>query len=137
MGGVFPTCPEMSRFVPVCPLLSRFVPRSGPQEGQKRTNGDKTGHFGTSWETPPFSIYPHLSEVNKRGRPSKWPPECLPSKFADFECAFSLYLLGEKIMILKDAFVEGTFWDKFWRPIRSRALLFTPEFSSPHRFLNT
>ena len=29
------------------------------------------------------------SEVNKRGRPSKWPPECLPSKFADFECAFS------------------------------------------------
>ena len=32
----------------------------------------------------------HLSEVNKRGRPSKWPPECLPSKFADFECAFSL-----------------------------------------------
>ena len=30
-----------------------------------------------------------LSEVSKRGRPSKWPPECLPSKFADFECAFS------------------------------------------------
>ena len=30
------------------------------------------------------------SEVNKRGRPSKCPPECLPSKFADFECAFSL-----------------------------------------------
>ena len=28
------------------------------------------------------------SEVNKRGRPSKWPPECLPSKFPDFECAF-------------------------------------------------
>ena len=38
-----------------CPDLSR----SGPQEGQKRTNGDKTGHFGTNWETPPFSIYPH------------------------------------------------------------------------------
>ena len=37
-----------------------------------------------------------ISEVNKRGRPSKWPPECLPSKFADFECAFSLYFL-EKI----------------------------------------
>ena len=33
---------------------------------------------------------PLFSEVNKRGRPSKWPPECLPSKFADFECAFSL-----------------------------------------------
>ena len=31
-----------------------------------------------------------LSEVNKRGRPSKWPPDRLPSKFADFECAFSL-----------------------------------------------
>ena len=31
-----------------------------------------------------------FSEVNERGRPSKWPPECLPSKFADFECAFSL-----------------------------------------------
>ena len=30
------------------------------------------------------------SEVNKRGRPSKWPPERLPSEFADFECAFSL-----------------------------------------------
>ena len=26
----------------------------------------------------------------------------------------------------KDPFFEGTFWDKFWRPIRSRALLFTP-----------
>ena len=38
-------------------------------------------HFATPYNT---------SEVNKRGRPSKWPPECLPSKFADFECAFSL-----------------------------------------------
>ena len=26
-----------------------------------------------------------------------------------------------------DPFLEGTFWDKFWRPIRSRALLLTPE----------
>ena len=33
---------------------------------------------------------PRVLGVNKRGRPSKWPPECLPSKFADFECAFSL-----------------------------------------------
>ena len=32
-------------------------------------------------------------------------------------------------MTPKDPFLEGTFWDKFWRPIRSRALLFTPEFS--------
>ena len=31
-------------------------------------------------------------------------------------------------MTPKDPFLEGTFWDEFWRPIRSRALLFTPEF---------
>ena len=30
-------------------------------------------------------------------------------------------------MTPQDSFLEGTFWDKFWRPIRSRALLFTPE----------
>ena len=30
-------------------------------------------------------------------------------------------------MTPKDPLLEGTFWDKFWRPIRSRALLFTPE----------
>ena len=30
-------------------------------------------------------------------------------------------------MTPKDPFLEGTFWDKFLRPIRSRALLFTPE----------
>ena len=30
-------------------------------------------------------------------------------------------------MTPKDLFLEGTFWDKFWRPIRSRALWFTPE----------
>ena len=56
--------PNLSRNVPFCPRLSSFVPIcpcSGPQEGQKRTNGDKTGHFGTNWETPPFSIYPHLA----------------------------------------------------------------------------
>ena len=62
--GAFPNLP---RNVPFCPRLSSFVPicpRSGPQEGQKRTNGDKTGHFGTNWETPPFSIYPHLALLN-------------------------------------------------------------------------
>ena len=37
-------------------------------------SGNSLGHF--------------VSEVKKRGRPSKCPPECLPSKFADFECAF-------------------------------------------------
>ena len=31
-------------------------------------------------------------------------------------------------MTPKDPFLQGTFWDKFWRPIRSRALLFTPDF---------
>ena len=62
--GRFPICPEVSRFVPICPLLSRFVPVPGPKKdesGHKRTRGDKTGHFGTNWETPPFSIYPHLA----------------------------------------------------------------------------
>ena len=56
--------PNLSRNVPFCHRLSSFVPIcpcSGPQGGQKRTNGDKTGHFGTNWETPPFSIYPHLA----------------------------------------------------------------------------
>ena len=32
-------------------------------------------------------------------------------------------------MTRKDPFLEGTVWDKFWRPIRSWALLFTPEFA--------
>ena len=30
-------------------------------------------------------------------------------------------------MTPKDPFLEGTCWNKFWRPIRSRALLFTPD----------
>ena len=30
-------------------------------------------------------------------------------------------------MTPKDPFLEVTFWDKFWRPIRSRVLLFTLE----------
>ena len=30
-------------------------------------------------------------------------------------------------MTPKDPFLKGTFWGKFWRPLRSRALLFTPE----------
>ena len=54
--------PNLSRNVPFCPRLFSFVPicpRSGPQEGQK--TGTKTGHFGTNWETSPFSIYPHLA----------------------------------------------------------------------------
>ena len=37
--GRFPICPEMSFFVPICP-------RSGPEEGQKRTNGDISGQIG-------------------------------------------------------------------------------------------
>ena len=47
--------------------------------GASRPRGEKRSKRVEKW-----------SEVNKRGRPSKWPPECLPSKFADFECAFSL-----------------------------------------------
>ena len=35
-------------------------------------------------------------------------------------------------MTPKGPFLEGTFWDKFWRPIRSRALLFTPELFLGH-----
>ena len=37
-------------------------------------------------------------------------------------------------MTPKDPFLEGTFWDKFWRPIRSRALLFIPESSCWENF---
>ena len=61
-----------------------------------------------TWEMARKAKVPESSEVNKRGRPSKWPPEGLPSKFADFDCAFSLQLLGEN-MTPKDPFLEGTF----------------------------
>ena len=64
--GRFPICPEMSRFVPVCPLLSFLGAQNGDKSGQKRTTGDKTGHFGTNWETPPFRIHPHLALLNSR-----------------------------------------------------------------------
>ena len=50
-----------SQFVPKCPVLSPFVllgARNGDRSRQKRTNEEKTGHFGTNWETPPFRIYP-------------------------------------------------------------------------------
>ena len=66
-GGVsqfVPKCFVLSPFVLFCPDLSPFR----PQEGQKRTNGDKTGHFGTNWETPPFSIYPHLAPLKIRSQ---------------------------------------------------------------------
>ena len=76
--GRVPICPDMSRFVPVCPLLSFLGPGTGTnrdKRGQKRTKGDKTGHFGTNWETPPFSIYPHLALLKTTF------PKCSP-KFA-------------------------------------------------------
>ena len=60
--------PNLSRNLPFCPRLSSFVllgARNRDKSGQKRTNGDKTGHFGTNWETPPFSIYPHLALLKK------------------------------------------------------------------------
>ena len=55
--------PNLSRNVPFCPRLSFVLlgARNGDKSGQKRTDGDKTGHFGTNLETPPFSIYPHLA----------------------------------------------------------------------------
>ena len=56
------TFPHLSRNVPFCPRLSSFVllgARNEDKSGQKRTNGDKTGHFGTKRETPPLRIYPH------------------------------------------------------------------------------
>ena len=59
--------PNLSRNVPFCLRLSSFVlfgARDGDKSGQKRSNGDKTGHFGPNWETPPFSIYPHLALLN-------------------------------------------------------------------------
>ena len=58
--GRFPNCPETSRFVAVV-LVVLFGARNGDKSGQKRTNGDKTGRFGTIWETPPFRIHPHLA----------------------------------------------------------------------------
>ena len=53
--------------------------------------------------TPFFGVLLRPSEVNKRGRPSKWPPERLPSKFGDFECAFPSDSL-EKIWLPKTPF---------------------------------
>ena len=71
-GGVsqfVPKCPVLSPFVLFCPDLSPFR----PQDGQKRTNEDKTGHLGTNWETPPFSIYPHLALLKLSLPPSNSP----------------------------------------------------------------
>ena len=56
--------PKLSRNVPFCPRLSSFVlfgAWNGDKSGQKRTNGNKTGHFGTNCETPPFRIPPPFS----------------------------------------------------------------------------
>ena len=66
--GRFPICPEIN--VPFCPRLSSFVlfgAQNGDKLGQARTNGDKTGHFGTNWETPPFRIHPHVALL-KQGK---------------------------------------------------------------------
>ena len=64
-GGKYSLNGGVSQFVPKCPVLSPFVlfcPDLSPFRAPRRTNGDKTGHFGTNWETPPFSIYPHLED---------------------------------------------------------------------------
>ena len=57
--GTFAKLSRNIPFCPVCPLLS-FLRERG-EIGTKSTNGDKTGHFGTIWETPPFTIHPHLA----------------------------------------------------------------------------
>ena len=67
-----------------------------------------------------------MSEVKERAGRASGPQSVFPQNLQILECAFSLYILGEN-MTPKDPFLEGTFWDKFWRPIRSRALLFTPD----------
>ena len=57
----------VSQFVPTCPVLSPFVlfcPDLSPLGAPRRTKEDKwgkTGHFGTNWEKPPFSIHPRTS----------------------------------------------------------------------------
>ena len=59
--------PNLSRNVPFCHRLSSMTPLSpflGPEQGQIGTNEDKTGHFGTNWETPPFSVHPHSALLN-------------------------------------------------------------------------
>ena len=58
-------------------------------------------------------------EVNKRGRPSKWPPERLPSIFP--------IIPWRKYDSQRPLFGGDFLGQKSWRPIRSRALLFTPD----------
>ena len=67
-----------------------------------------------------------LSEVNKRGRPSKWPQSVFPQNSQILSVPFPSDSL-EKIWLQRTPLLEGTFWDKFWRPLRCRALLFTPD----------
>ena len=38
--------------------------QNGDKPRQKRTNGDRMGHFGTNWETPTFGIHPRLALLN-------------------------------------------------------------------------
>ena len=60
--GAFPNF-NLFRNVPFCPRLSSFVllgSGTGTNRDKRGQTGTKTGHFGTNWETPPFSIYPPL-----------------------------------------------------------------------------
>ena len=119
--------PNLSRNVPFCPRLSSFVllgARNGEKSGQKRTNGDKPGHFGTNWETPPFSIYPHLAALNFleiEGRKSaKYFAKFLPRSSPMSANIFARISLSEKIAPnfrgnLKGWFPKGWFWRMFPR----------------------
>ena len=100
-NGAFP---NLSRNVPKCPCLSLFVPtspRSGPQEGRKRTKGDKTGDFGTNWETPPFRIHPHLALLEKSAHT---PPTCMIFTFHVREICPDVY---EKIAHVSESGFAG------------------------------
>ena len=53
--------------VDASPLLSFLWPGT-------ETNRDKrgqTGHFATNWETPPFSIFPPFSSLQKNFAPTR------------------------------------------------------------------
>ena len=90
------------------PKFCRNLPRIRGPGNPERVFRESLGAFRPRGTTNVRNSLYHPSEVNKRGRPSKWPPECLPSKFADFECAFSLKFLGEN-MTPKDPLFGGDF----------------------------
>ena len=104
--GRFPICPEMSRFVPVCPLLSRFVLVPGPKKDKRGQTGTKWDISGQMGETPPFSIYPHLSGKKKQHKHKLFGP--------DFPRTFPTLMPGcpgvKKFLPTSGAAGKRTFW---------------------------